>query len=806
MSQGETIDQLLSELAAQGIEITPEWNTEGVIRNESQWFVGKQWTYEGTTYARAWFGDYKRDIKREWKSYDKLGKKEAAHADSISVELLAKEKAEREQNQINAAAIVQREFDSFAIEGQTPYMARKRIAGLYGARIKPNPGHDDILAVPLRDIDGVLWNYQRIFAQKLSKGDKFFADDARIDGCFHRLISGPGEERGDIPAGTRIYICEGFATAATCYEALRSSSASEASEVAQSQQPFVVAAFNAGNLQAVATALKGKHPTSSITILADNDAYTTIKKNGVDTPYNVGIEKARRAAGSAGGEIVYPVFRYPQRGLTDFNDLHATEGIEKVRDVILNFSSHVVGIQPMCLATTKMGKPMVPSESAVTEYLLKWFGDRIVIQDKAIFSYTGSHWVELGPTDVSQIKQMIDVATNKLLSIRDIDTYYKHFYTYLPVVPRGVSMFQPNPYIANFQNGSLHCGHGPGVRPEFKPHDPRDFLISVLPFEKPEWTSDQELPPAPMFDHMIESLWAANSDKDQAKLLAYELIGAAIMPAFPIIVIYHGAPNSGKSTFIKLIVKLVNKQNVSSVQLCEMFGFNMESMVGKLVNFDTDIDVNKPMNDSEVKKLIDRMPRRVCRKGQSDVYAHLPALHLFAANRPPKSLDGSSHAYGRRLILVKTDSLSMPGKRVADFEERLLKEEMPGILARGLMGLYRLIENDGLYTIPETSLAQVRNLEMESDAVGQFLEDVSHGECMTEKSHRLVIHPEASIRRAELWVCFDNWQQSSNPRGNWIGKHEFFDKMRHRSFHDKRTSSERLMVGIGLQVNADSIA
>lgn len=791
MVQGENpIDLLRGELKKFGIEIDIEWNAD-LQRNNSQWFVGKKWDFDGVTYYRCWFGDYKRDIREEWKSYGKLDKKQADAAEIQSNDLLAKEKEAREKLQLEAAVDCQREWETFASTGTTPYMQRKLIKDLYGARIKANEPNDPIVVVPLRDLDGTLWNFQRIYAQKLSKGDKFFADGAKIEGLFHVLDW--SETRKPSP-GSKIFICEGFATAASCYEALGNTS-------------FVVAAFNAGNLQAVATEFRARYPSSEIVILGDNDAYTSIKKGGVETLYNVGIEKGRRAAGAVGGTIVYPIFKYPAKGLTDFNDLHAAEGIDRVRDQIEHFENYVKGIQPMCLPVTKSGKIKEPTEKEVCDYLLKWFDDKIVRQERSLFSYTGTHWIELKTEGVDRIKQMIQVAANGLLGARSLENYFKYFFIHSPTVPGGVDLYQPNPFAANFQNGTLHAWRqGDKFVTEFRKHEKSDYLISVLPFDKPDWKPGQSLPPAPVFDQMIENLWALNADKKQVHELAHELIGAALMPTFPIIVIYHGKPNSGKSTFIKLIVKLVQKENVCSVQLCDMHSFNMESMIGKLVNFDTDIDVNKPINDSEVKKLIDRVPRRVKRKGIADVYAHLPALHLFAANRPPKSLDGSSHAYGRRMILVKTDSLVVPEKRVLDFEQRLLDTEMEGIVARGLQGLFRLMESEGLYTIPESSSEQVRNLEMESDLLGQFIEDVEHGEVRTEKAHLLIINETARIDRPVLWETFKTWQENTTTKNFQIGKHEFMEKIERRGFEFKRDKDGRYYRGIGLQVQKEPIA
>jgi phage/plasmid-associated DNA primase len=713
----------------------------------------------------------------------------ATYAKTHTKELNEKVQRELEKSWEDAALKCAEEWDAYATSGRTPYMDRKLIGELYGARIKANEPHEPILVVPARDIDGRLWNYQRIYAKKLSRGDKFFCDGARIDGLFHVL---PPLGQGSEVSFETIYLCEGFATACSVQVALGEG------------HHIVVAAFNAGNLQEVATALKGRYPSAAIIVCADNDAFTL--QNG--KPRNVGLEKGRRAAGSVGGRIVWPIFRSVAKGFTDFNDLHAAEGIDRVRDQILHPENYVKGIQPMCLEVR--GKKVVPpTEKQICEYILEFFGEKIVRQDKSVFVYTGTHWEELGPTGIDRIKQMIQVAANGLLGARDLDSYWKYLVIHCPVVPGEISLFQPNPCTANFLNGTLHFWKNGDKRyhVEFRKHDPRDYLTSCLPFEKPNFSPGEPLPPAPLFDAMIERLWSSAPDKTEIHKLAHELIGGVLCPAFPTIVIFHGLSDSGKSTLIKLLVRLVRRENVSSVQLCDMQGFNMESMIGKLVNFDTDIDLNRPMNDSEVKKIIDRVPRRVRRKGLADVYAYLPALHLFAANGLPKSLDGRSHAYGKRFILVHTTAVLQPGEKTLDFEQEILDSELPGVLARGLAGLYRLLDNYGQYTVPESSYESVRQMEKESDLIGQFLSDVEAGEVQSAKSQALALGENCSIPRPELWVCFQNWQKDcvTDSRAR-IGKITFFSEILQRGIAPKHTKTGDLFEGIGVQVLKNPIA
>ena len=94
-------------------------------------------------------------------------------------------------------------------------------------------------------------------------------------------------------------MCEGFATGASIHEATGGA---------------VAVAFNAGNLSAVALALRVKYPGLTITIAADDDWHTS---------GNPGLTAAKQAAVDVGGKLAVPDFTGLVRGAkdTDFNDM-----------------------------------------------------------------------------------------------------------------------------------------------------------------------------------------------------------------------------------------------------------------------------------------------------------------------------------------------------------------------------------------------------------------------------------------------------------------------------------------------------
>lgn len=185
-----------------------------------------------------------------------------------------------------------------------PYLQAKGVPA-FGVR----EDLDGTLLVPVMTVDKELRGLQTISPE----GEKRFMYGMEKNGNFH-MIAKPGK---DLSQG-EIILAEGYATGASLHMA--------------TEKPVAVA-FDAGNLEPVAKKLREKFPNAAITICADNDhKHTRRTPEGVE-PWNKGVELAQRASQEVGGKVVAPIFTDEERakGLTDFNDLHQSRGLDEVK-------------------------------------------------------------------------------------------------------------------------------------------------------------------------------------------------------------------------------------------------------------------------------------------------------------------------------------------------------------------------------------------------------------------------------------------------------------------------------------------
>ena len=198
-------------------------------------------------------------------------------------------------------------WESASDAGASPYLARKGVQP-YGVRFTP----DGFVLVPVRDAAGALWNVQSIAPVPPAAGtDKLFLKGGRKSGLWHWC----GDPAGTGAGAAVLLVAEGYATAASLHQA--------------TGYPAAVA-FDAGNLAHVAKALRQQHPAALVVVCGDDDADTFTR-----TGNNPGRDKATAAARAVRGLAVFPApLSAPAEGVAsanfDFNDLHATHGIESV--------------------------------------------------------------------------------------------------------------------------------------------------------------------------------------------------------------------------------------------------------------------------------------------------------------------------------------------------------------------------------------------------------------------------------------------------------------------------------------------
>ncbi len=254
----------------------------------------------------GWMQNFSSSEKVKWMASGHALSKEEMDAQRAEIAQKQLERAEqRKQAQKEAAEMSQAAWDmGNEAHEDHPYLKAKGVP--------PIGLHENwagVLHIPVRNVDDELRGLQTIDAE----GRKRFVPGMEKSGNFH-LIAEPGK---DLSHG-EILLAEGYATGASLNMATGKA---------------VAVAFDAGNLEPVARKLREKYPNAAITICADNDHQHTRRTSEGTELWNKGVALAQEAAQAVGGKAMAPIFNEEERarGLTDFNDLHQSRGLDEVK-------------------------------------------------------------------------------------------------------------------------------------------------------------------------------------------------------------------------------------------------------------------------------------------------------------------------------------------------------------------------------------------------------------------------------------------------------------------------------------------
>lgn len=402
------------------------------------WVCIHEWDYKGNIYYVAIFGNWRLGDKNQLTSYSK--------AQTFTTEFYKQEK----EAQLNAQAKLdeeKREKHKSCREKWEPYFANlspdththnylvdKRITSNFHARIDLN----NVLYVPAWNADGAFIGAQRIFLDPESnKYEKRFTFGIELLGSFCPF--------GDVRNAEYIYICEGFATAASVYMAMK-----------HNPKVAVVAVWNTSNLLEGAKAIRRINGGSYLIFAADRD----IK----DDPrwHQIGERKAKAAANKLSNAVVRVVdFSVDNKEWSDFNDLHMFEGLDKVCKQLTVDISDFIEIIPLGFNANnyyyfstarkqilEFGKSDHNAQNLMLNAPRKYWGDRFGYTIKADMTPTNSpdwHRVveELG-------KRIIKAGPFNFSKVRGLGAWLENDDI---IVNLGDKLFYKNQFFPLFNHG-----------------------------------------------------------------------------------------------------------------------------------------------------------------------------------------------------------------------------------------------------------------------------------------------------------------------------------------------------------------
>lgn len=306
-----------------------------------------------------WYGDNNNAQKVQLRALELSPEQKAAYKARLAED---RKRAEGLRKSVarSASEKAERKWRELVVDGEHDYLQRKGVSG-HGLRFAPAGTTIDYdiegkvrevdvshaMVIPMCDGPGQVWGLQFILSRthhadridRIGRDKEFWPQGMEKAGKFHWI--------GGVPEHC-ILVCEGYATGATPHEA--------------TSLPVAVA-FDAGNLLHVGQALRKKYKNARLVYLADDDAFATCPDKGCATRFvvadapencpacgkphkrkNTGIDAARAAALATGGIVIAPKFAdeasrrdtwlTSNRKLTDWNDLHALEGLAVVRSQI----------------------------------------------------------------------------------------------------------------------------------------------------------------------------------------------------------------------------------------------------------------------------------------------------------------------------------------------------------------------------------------------------------------------------------------------------------------------------------------
>jgi P4 family phage/plasmid primase-like protien len=382
---------------------------------------------------------------------------------------------------------------------------------------------------------------------------------------------------------------------------------------------------------------------------------------------------------------------------------------EAIDSMIKNYESiykdyRQTGIADMFLAFERLAYNTGYTLAKYDDSLAVWTGTHYHVIDDRVENFKGwlsTSWMPLSGVDIKKILK------------RNVDEIFDNLHLRAMSLNK-IHHYQKDRRIFNFTNGTLTVGKK-GRRTFTKIHDKKHGVMNMLDFEYDEKAT------APKWEKFLHRVLP--DEQDRRTLM--EFMGYCFFPGhdYEAFLYLEGKTGAnGKSVIIDVIKLFFGEENLSSLNIQNLYGHALQGLANKIINTGSEVNTkNLIHNQMDVLKALTSTndaiqidPKHT--KGYPLESRHQPKM-IFASNSglDPRGLDDGVL---RRALPIKFVAEIKDGEKIRDLSNRF-KDELSGIMNLALQGLDRLVKN-GKFTKSNTLLKSIEESKDQANPIRAY--------------------------------------------------------------------------------------
>ena len=389
-----------------------------------------------------------------------------------------------------------------------------------------------------------------------------------------------------------------------------------------------------------------------------------------------------------------------------------------------------------------------------------------------IYLYNGKYWEECTKDDLYNFfkhiaKKMNFYHPSKAETHKFKEDFYKQFLA-------SAGFYKPNTnkdiVLLNCSNGTLEVTQN---KVKLRQHNKKDFLKYVLHFDYDKTAK------APIFEKYLNDVLDADSQKVLQEFCGYVFVSNLKLEKC---LVCYGSGANGKSVFFEIINSLLGRENIATKSLGDLTdnsqgSYNRAMIKDSLLNYGSEIK-GKNIDVDIFKRLISGEP----------VQARLPYARpfdlknntkfMFNANELPK-VDEHNEAVFRRFLIVPFDVTIPKDKRDSELHNKIVSNELSGVLNWVLVGLERLLKNKE-FTVSQKVEDALSQYKKESDSVALFVDESEYIPSMDNDDFK----PTRSL--------YNEYKDLTKENGQYpLGKNKFSARFKALGFNPHNNGDSR---------------